>query len=159
MTSLIKKVILPAILAVAVAAPLTAQEQPIELAGDVKLALVTTDDSGQTTTSYVAPEKVVPGDRLLFTTNFRNSGAELVENFAVTNPLPGAVQLASDADPALLVSVDGGKTWGQLDALSVAQEDGSSRAAKHSDVTHVRWTLASVQPGESGRVEYPAIVR
>ena len=159
MTSLIKKVILPAILAVAVAAPLTAQEQPIELAGDVKLAVVTTDDSGQTTTSYVAPEKVVPGDRLLFTTNFRNSGAELVENFAVTNPLPGAVQLASDADPALLVSVDGGTTWGQLDGLAVALEDGSSRAATHSDVTHVRWTLASVQPGESGRVEYPAIVR
>ena len=159
MNSLVKNIILPAFLAVAATGPLAAQEQPIELAGDVKLVVTTTDDAGQSTTSFIAPEKVVPGDRLLFTTDFRNGGAELVENFVVTNPLPGAVQLASDADPGLLVSVDGGTTWGQLNALSVALEDGSSRAATHSDVTHVRWTLASVQPGESGRVEYPAIVR
>lgn len=159
MNLLVRNIILPAFLAVAATAPLAAQEQPIELAGDVKLVVTMTDDAGQSTTSFVAPEKVVPGDRLLFTTDFRNGGAELVENFVVTNPLPGAVQLASDADPALIVSVDGGTNWGQLDGLTVALEDGSSRAATHSDVTHVRWTLASVQPGESGRVEYPAIVR
>ena len=43
--------------------------------------------------------------------------------------------------------------------LSVMAEDGGSRPAVQADVTHVRWTLPSVAPGESGRLEYPAIIR
>ena len=43
--------------------------------------------------------------------------------------------------------------------MSIANEDGSTRSATHADVTHVRWTLAVIAPGESGRVEYPAIIR
>lgn len=159
MIRILKTVVLPAFLATACVAPAFAQEQPVELAGDVKLVKTTTDEAGETATEYVAPEKVVPGDRLIFSTEYRNSGAEAVANFVVTNPLPAAVQLAGDADPELTVSVDGGKTWGPIAALTVTADDGSTRAAQQSDVTHVRWTLASVEPGESGRVEYPAIVR
>ena len=33
------------------------------------------------------------------------------------------------------------------------------RAAIPADVTQVRWTLASIAPGGSGRLEYPAIIR
>jgi len=77
----------------------------------------------------------------------------------VTNPLPAAVRLAPDADADLVVSVDGGESWGMLANLSVTEDDGSIRPAQHADVTHVRWTLALVRPGESGRLEYPAIIR
>ena len=70
-----------------------------------------------------------------------------------------AVRLAPDADTTLIVSVDGGKSFGTLSQLSVMAEDGGSRPADQADVTHVRWTLPSVAPGESGRLEYPAIIR
>jgi len=145
-----------------VAAPVAhAQEpvQPITLEGEVHAVVETVDDNGETQVELVEPGTIIPGDRLVFGTNYANSGDEPVENFTMTNPLPGPVRLAPDADPDLVVSVDGGTTWGLLSELTVDAEDGSSRAATHSDVTHIRWTLAVVNPGESGRLEYPAIIR
>lgn len=133
--------------------------QPITLEGEVHAVVETVDDNGETQVELVAPGTIVPGDRLVFGTNYANSGDEPVENFTMTNPLPGPVRLAPDADADLVVSVDGGTTWGLLSELTVAMEDGASRAANHSDVTHIRWTLAVVNPGESGRLEYPAIIR
>lgn len=141
------------------APPLAAQDQPIALAGDVMVEKTVVDASGEARTELVKPDLVVPGDRLIFGTDYSNSGAETVTDFVVTNPLPDAVRLAPDADADLTVSVDGGESWGLLADLAVTSEDGTDRAATHSDVTHVRWTLAEVEPGKSGRVEYPAIIR
>ncbi len=141
------------------AAPAFAQDNAIELSGDVMAVKSSTDAAGNETTELVEPTVIVPGDRLIFGTDYTNSSDETVTNFVVTNPLPSAVALAVDADSALIVSVDGGQNWGVLSALTVSSEDGASRSAQHADVTHVRWTLASVAPGESGRLEYPAIIR
>lgn len=142
------------------AAPAFAQAaQPIQLAGEVKLERTVTGTDGTAKAERVAPEVIVPGDRLIFATTYRNTGAEPVENFIVRNALPGPVRLADDADAALVVSVDGGKAWGLLRELKVANTDGTSRPAQAADVTHVRWTLAVVKPGEGGRIEYPAIIR
>lgn len=143
----------------AASTPLAAQEPSIKLTGDVKLVKVEKVEGGEDKITLVEPATIVPGDRLVFGTDFTNSGSEEVTDFAVTNAVPEAVRLAPDADPQLSVSVDGGKTYDVLSALSVKAEDGSSRPAKHEDVTHVQWVLATVQPGESGRLEYPAIIR
>lgn len=134
-------------------------ESPVTLSGDVKAVETSVDADGNETTQLVTPDVIVPGDRLIFGTDYANNGAEPVENFVVTNPLPAPVRLAPDAASDLTVSVDGGETWGTLSELAVTEEDGTSRAATHSDVTHVRWTLATIAPGESGRLEYPAIIR
>lgn len=143
------------------ALPLAAQDKPspITLAGDVKAVKVVVAADGKERTELVEPDTIVPGDRLVFGTDYTNRGAETVTNFTVTNALPAAVRLASDADPALEVSVDGGKTFGILTALTIANADGTSRAATHADVTHVRWVLPSIAPGASGRLTYPAIIR
>ena len=140
-------------------APLSAQDQAISLSGSVMHETVSLDASGKEVTELVEPNTIVPGDRLIFGTDYNNGSDEAVDNFVVTNPLPPAVRLAPDADTRLIVSVDGGKTFGMLSQLSVLAEDGGSRPADQADVTHVRWTLPSVAPGESGRLEYPAIIR
>lgn len=134
-------------------------EQPLTLRGDVKVEKTVENEDGTKVTALVDPEVVVPGDRLVFGTDYTNSGAEAVENFVVTNPLPSAVRLADDADPALIVSVDGGENWGRVADLELTGPDGSSRSATAADVTHIRWTLAKIAPGEGGRLEYPAIIR
>ena len=140
-------------------APLSAQDQAISLSGSVMHETVSLDASGKEVTELVEPNTFVPGDRLIFGTDYNNGTDEAVDNFVVTNPLPPAVRLAPDADTTLIVSVDGGKSFGTLSQLSVMAEDGGSRPADQADVTHVRWTLPSVAPGESGRLEYPAIIR
>jgi uncharacterized repeat protein (TIGR01451 family) len=140
--------------------PLAAQNtNPIALTGDVKAEKIVTDAEGKERVALVEPTAIVPGDRLVFGTDFANNGTDTVTNFVVTNPLPAAVRLAPDADAALEVSVDGGKTFGALAALTITSSDGTTRPATHADVTHVRWVLASIDPGASGRLTYPAIIR
>ena len=143
-------------------APLAAQAAPppaVSVNSDIKVEKSVTGADGQPAVQLVEPESFLPGDRLVFGQNYANTSTEVVTNFTITNPLPEAVRLAPDADPALEVSVDGGKTWGRLSALSVTASDGTSRPAIHADVTHVRWVLAAIAPGTSGRVAFPVIIR
>ena len=53
---------------------------------------------------------VVPGDKLVFATADRNTGASAVNNFVVTNPIPAGVMLAPEGVAPADVSVDGGKS-------------------------------------------------
>lgn len=136
-----------------------AAASPIALSGDVKAVKIVTAPDGTERTELTEPSAIIPGDRLIFSTDYNHSGSEPVSNFTVTNPLPTAVRLAPDADPALEVSVDGGKTWGALASLTVTGADGAQRSATHTDVSHVRWVLPTIAPGAKGRVSYPAIIR
>ena len=138
------------------AAPASAQDQ-VSLAGGVKVER--TELVGGVEQKVLAePTDVVPGDRLVFSTSYRNAGSEAVENFVVTNPIPGAVVLAQD-DAAFQVSVDGGTKFAALSGLTVAAEPSGTRPAVAADVTHIRWTLARLEPGASGSLSYYAFVR
>ena len=143
-------------------APATAMAQaaasPVALTSDVKLDRVVVTN-GVSKHVLTAPTKVVPGDHLIFSTNYHNSGAKPIEHFIVTNPLPSAVTLAGDGYGNFDVSVDGGKSWGKLAALNVSDGKGGRRAAQATDVTHVRWIVPAIAPGASGSLEYHAIVR
>lgn len=156
MFSIMKKVSVLAGLALAVSAPAAAKDT-VALSGKVQVERTITEN-GETKKVLVAPEGVVPGDRLLFATSYENAGSEAVENFVVTNPLPSAIRLA-DADPTFDVSVDGGKTFGNLASLQVDEPEKGLRAAEARDVTHIRWTLKRLEPGVKGSLNYYGIVR
>ena len=117
----------------------------------------TVTENGTTRHVLVRPDKVVPGEHLVFTTSYRNSGTRPIQNFVITNPLPPAVVLADAGDGS--VSVDGGAHWGTLAALTVADGKGGRRPAAPEDVTHLRWIIAQIAPGSAGTVEYHATVR
>ncbi|MFZ1741922.1 MAG: hypothetical protein WAT93_03660 [Pontixanthobacter sp.] len=152
-------------LAAMIATPAMAEvPNAVKLSGDVMVVKTTYDDAaGKSNVELVKPDLVVPGDRLIFRTNFSNVSDEVVENFVVTNPLPSGVALSDQnddaAEPAFVVSIDQGKTFGDLASLQVMAEDGTVRPAQSSDVTHVRWTLARLLPGEEGQITFYAIVR
>lgn len=134
-----------------------AQDKPaVALTGDVKVVR-SVEENGAARTVLEAPDKVIPGDRLVFSTAYHNTSAQVVENFVVTNPLPTAVALSETGQ--FVVSVDGGKSFGALADQSVTLEDGANRPAELTDVTHVRWTLARLEPGASGSVTYFAVIR
>ena len=148
--------IIAAAFGLGVPTPAIAQEAVL-LKGDVQIER-TVSESGTTTTFLEDPASVVPGDRLLFTTSYKNQSDDAVEDFVVTNPLPEAIALAetgADFD----VSVDGGATFGPLPELSVQSDEGSVRQATLSDVTHVRWVLERLEAGATGTLGYYATVR
>lgn len=138
--------------------PSLAQQGQVGLQGYVKLEKTVTEN-GQTKKVLTDTKVVVPGDRLLFSTSFINNGTTAVEQFVVTNPLPSAVALAPESAASLDVSVDGGKTYGRLADLKVADGNGGQRAAEAADVTHVRWIIPTIAPRAQGKVEFFAIVR
>ena len=134
-----------------------AAEGLVDLSSEVKVER-TVIENGVSLIRLAEPEDVVPGDRLVFSTSYRNDSGEVVRNFVVTNPIPAAVVLLQD-DSSFEVSVDGGRTYAPLTSLSVSGAEADPRAAEPTDVTHLRWTLASIAPGESGTLTYHAIVR
>ncbi|MEM6907844.1 MAG: hypothetical protein AAF494_04120 [Pseudomonadota bacterium] len=162
------KIVAASLIAAMPLAPLAAQEAPstaaqaepkVRLQSDVKAFKQVTDASGNETNELVEPTIFTPGTRLSFGLSYDNQGQLPATNVTATNPLSEAVRLAPDADPALIVSVDGGESFGTLASLSITTETGATRPATHADVTHVRWTIASIAPGESGRVAFPVIIR
>ena len=146
--------------AIFAAVPATAFAAPgaVVLKGDVKVE-TTVVEKGVEKTVLATPKVVVPGNRLLFSTSYRNESATPVQNFVVTNPVPEGIAVAAPDAASLTVSVDGGKTWGKLAALTVKDAKGLARPAQSADVTHVRWTLATIAPGTGGAVAYHAIVK
>lgn len=147
--------LLPALFAATAAG---AQPAPVKLDGAVELEK-TVIENGRSKTVLAEPKVVLPGDRLLFTTRYRNDGTAALQNFIVTNPVPSGVAVADASAAALEVSVDAGKAWGRLAVLTVADGKGGRRAATAGDVTHVRWMIPAIAPGASGAVQYHAVVR
>ncbi|MGB3738644.1 MAG: hypothetical protein WA948_04750 [Pontixanthobacter sp.] len=137
------------------AVPAYAQAQ-VTLDGDVKL-VQTVEENGVSSTRLVEPDRVVPGDRLLFVTAYENTTGETVDDFIVNNPLPDAVMLAENGD--FEVSVDGGTSFGPLDRLSKLDEAGVRAPATVEDVTHLRWSFDSLAPGAKGALQYYAVIR
>lgn len=156
---------LAALLLAALPAPITAQQRmPLELSGYVKREIVTTRANGERIVELADPEVVVPGDRLIFGTRFTNTGTAPVEDFVISNPVPTSVMVAGGVDPAQIVSVDGGQTWGPIATRTVvadagAENSGERRAAMPGDITHMRWIIPTIAPGASGHIEFAVTVR
>ena len=93
------------------------------------------------------------GDRVVYVVRWTRMGGQ--GGFTVTNPLPKKVYYQGSADGREEVSLDGGRSWGKLDALRVG-----NRLATPEDVTHVRWRVPANEAARgSGQITYSAIVR
>lgn len=114
---------------------------------------------GKPVTVREAPGVVVPGDRLAFVLSYRNAGAEPATGFTLTNPIPPSVAFTGTDDASAVVSVDGGKTWGALASLKIANADGTRRPAVAADVTHIRWSFGRpIAAGGGGELSFKGVV-
>jgi uncharacterized repeat protein (TIGR01451 family) len=148
-----------AALALSLATPALAQ-QNVALSSKAFVVKQVPDGPGKTKNTLAAPERVLPGEALVFTLEYKNNGAAPATAFVINNPIPANVIYTGVEQPWADVSVDGGKSYGKLAALKLAKGDGTMRAALPSDVTHVRWKFAqSIAPAASGRVMYFGMVK
>jgi uncharacterized repeat protein (TIGR01451 family) len=106
------------------------------------------------------PRIVTPGDKLVFELSYRNVGAEPATGFTITDPIPASVAFAGGESEGAVFSIDGGRTWGPLASLRVAQPNGAPRPARLSDVTHIRWVFARpIAAGAAGSVSFRGVVK
>lgn len=132
----------------------------VSLVSEVFVERTETNADGRSVTTRAEPDMVVPGDNLVFVLNYRNDGAEPATDLVLTNPVPDSVSFSGTDDASAVVSVDGGKTWGALAALTVAGADGASRPAQAADVTHIRWVLSQPVPqGGAGELSFRGVVK
>lgn len=110
---------------------------------------------------YVAPDAVVPGDRVRVTLTFTNNSTAPAAGVNLVNPIPEALIFdGADESPGFGVSIDGGKNFGALAALTVPVTGAAPRPAGAADVTHVRWLWADAVPvGDSRTVAFFGRVR
>ena len=160
-------------LSAAVQAAGTDPRADIKIDSKIMVERTAESESGKMVTKLLDPStvKVIPGDRLLFINTYRNTGKNAVTGFVVNNPVHSAVALVEVVEDWALVSVDGGKNFGKLSELTVTADspavegeeersEPKSRPAKASDVTHIRWVLASpIAPGASGDLRFRGIVK
>ncbi len=136
----------------------------IELSSTAEIETHETLADGTQVTRRLLATKVIPGDEVIFTLQYRNYGQEPAEDVFITNPIPKHMEFQSaDTPPAgarVTYSIDNGRSFGELAALRVPATNGSDRPALASDCTHIRWTFDEpLQPGATGSVAYTALLQ
>ncbi len=132
----------------------------ISLNLDVAREVVEIDTNGLVVTRLVPIDSAAPGEVVVYTITYTNTGSDAAANVTITDPLPtmvhyvpGSVSGAAGAEFA--VSVNGGQSFSAPYDAWVLRDDGQQRPAEPGDYTHLRWVLAGpIAPGASGFVRF-----
>lgn len=139
----------------------TQAENNLQITNEVFQEIEIKSPDGKIEHKRIPATTVIPGTEVFYVITYRNIGSNPADNVAVTNPIPKELEFISasveKSAANAQVSVDGGKTYDELTRLEVTDSNGKSRAARPSDVSHVRWMLqSSIEPGSKGTVSYRA---
>jgi len=128
-----------------------------------KEVVVQTED-GTTEIKYVSADRIAPGEKVLYSLNVANDGAQAATNLVLVMPVPDEVQFitgsAKKTGSTVSYSVDGGQSFSPWAELSVKQPDGRSKSASADDVTHIRWDLAGpIEPGTTDVLSFKGTLK
>jgi uncharacterized repeat protein (TIGR01451 family) len=151
MSILAATLLLPAI---ALAAP------QVELAIQAEKEVTVTED-GQTVVKRVSAAEAAPGETVIFTISYANTGDEAATNVVINNPLSeGTTYIPGSATETgeVTFSIDGGETFKRPSLLTyeTTNPDGSreKRTASPEQYTHVRWQLPEIPARGKGEVSF-----
>lgn len=115
-------------------------------------------------TALDAIDAAAHADELIVSVRFANSSGHVLDAIRITSPIPADLSYVSDSASGpgadVLYSVDGGRSFGRPEELTMQAPDGNVRGAEPADYTHVRWVLrASLDAGASGVARFRAVPR
>jgi uncharacterized repeat protein (TIGR01451 family) len=119
---------------------------------------------GREVVKLIPADRVVPGDRVLYTLEVRNAGAAALDAPVITHPVPDHMRYVADTAVGpgadVTYSVDGGHTFDRAENLKVPGPDGNPRLAVAADYTHIRWQLKKCLKSNSmAFVRFRALVK
>jgi uncharacterized repeat protein (TIGR01451 family) len=137
------------------------KESAVELwtLAEVEVEIITED--GEKQIQRIEAAKVIPGDEVIYTIRYANTGSEPADNIVITDPIPEHMLYrdgsASGEGASVTFSVDDGRSFDVAENLKVAAGDGTERPARPSDYTHIKWTLeGDLKPDAGGFVTFRA---
>jgi len=118
-----------------------------------------TQSDGRVDVVLTPPDKVLPGDMLVYTVSYYNDKQEVTNNFRLDMPVPAEVTYlegsAERDNTVVLFSIDNGQSFKPRERLLVNLEAGGTRSAVSEDITHIRWTLTrDLNPGDRGEMSF-----
>jgi uncharacterized repeat protein (TIGR01451 family) len=141
-------------------------------AADIKLAIsaekeIIVKEGSRNVKKRVAAKTIEPGEIIIYTIRYSNRGNEDATNVDVKNPVPGNTEFVSGSAKGkgadITFSADGGKSFGKGSSVTyqVKKSTGKTitRKAGPENYTNVRWVIARVKPGKSGKLEYRVRVK
>jgi len=149
-------------IALLLSAPLAALAQPkisVNMTAEKEVVEVV---NGKQVAKRVPAKTAGPGQKLIFTLQYKNDGNEKAINVKVDNPIPdNTVYIVGSGigkNSKMLFSIDGGKTYKQPSLLTYeeTQSDGKKikKQASPEQYTHVRWIISEIPPGNAGTVGF-----
>lgn len=148
------------------AAPLSAWAQP-KVAISIKAEKeVTVTVKGKQVKKKIAAKGFLPGEEIIYTLSYHNSGTEPATDVLITDPIPAGTSYipgsASEADKATY-SINNGKSYSKPTLLTyeIKTADGKvqKKVAAPEEYTDIRWTIPSVPPGGKGSVNFKVKVK
>lgn len=140
-----------------------ADNRAIELNVLAQEQVIVKDEKGQLQTKRIEATSVIPGDTIIYTTQYTNRGQETATRVTISNEIAKEMNyIAGSAETpvaSISYSIDGGINFAPKEALTVTNKDGKNRPAKTTDYTHIRWQLAEILPNSQGSVSYMAKVK
>lgn len=142
--------------------------------GEPKLELKTTAEKevkvskdGKVETKRIPVEKANPGDVVVYTITYGNTGKGILTDAVIVNPVPQGVVYIKDSaegkDTEIKASIDNGRSWQRPPATVLMKNPDGTESAKPAaaeQYTHLQWTVKkSVAPGQSGRVSFKVKVK
>jgi uncharacterized repeat protein (TIGR01451 family) len=120
--------------------------------------------AGREVVKLVPADRVVPGDRVIYTLEARNTAAAALEAPIITFPVPEYMRYVANSavGPGAEVSysVDGGHHFDSAENLTLLGAAGRPRRAAAADYTHIRWQLKhSLKPNSVAFVRFRAVVK
>jgi len=127
---------------------------------------VTVTSKGKQVKKKIATKGVQPGEEIIYTLTYSNSGTEAAKDVLISDPIPeGTAYIPGSASEAgeLTFSIDKGKTFKKPTLLTYEIRDGSGKAQKKvaapEEYTDIRWTIPSVPAGGKGSVSFRVKVK
>ena len=112
-------------------------------------------------------DKAVPGDVVIYTITYTNTGNGTMVDAVIVNPVPKGFlvnpERAEGKDAEVTCSIDDSHSFHPPPVMVTVKKPGGSLESKPAPLdryTHLRWIIKKpVQPGESGRVSFKATVK
>jgi uncharacterized repeat protein (TIGR01451 family) len=124
----------------------------------VEREIVVKNLDGTESVTREAAETMIPGESVVYSINYYNDLDKAAQNVVLVMPVPSELALiegSADIPGAeTTYSADGGQSFALRENVVVKLEDNSTRAADTSDITHIKWIVASINPDQSGSLSF-----